>query len=70
MLNDIKNKLTSTIKRFSDKYGGQVNLSSSGAQEELANEIVREIWDTDITLDTENKDQLELFSNIEQEEHK
>ena len=70
MLNEIKNKLSSTIKRFSDKYDGQVNLSSSGAQEELANEIVREIWDTDITLDTENKDQLELFSNIDQEEHK
>ena len=70
MLNDIKNKITTTIKRFSDKYDGQVNLSSSGAQEELANEIVTEIWDTNVTLNTENKDQLELFSTLDQEEHK
>jgi len=70
MLNDIKNKITTTIKRFSDKYEGQVNLSSSGAQEELANEIVTEIWDTNVTLNTENKDQLELFSTLDQEEHK
>ncbi len=70
MLNDIKNKITTTIKRFSDKYEGQVNLSSFGAQEELANEIVTEIWDTNVTLNTENKDQLELFSTLDQEEHK
>jgi len=70
MLNDIKNKITTTIKRFSDKYEGQVNLSSSRAQEELANEIVTEIWDTNVTLNTENKDQLELFSTLDQEEHK
>lgn len=70
MLNDIKNKITTTIKRFSDKYESQVNLSSSGAQEELANEIVTEIWDTNVTLNTENKDQLELFSTLDQEEHK
>ena len=70
MLNDIKNKLTTTIKRFSDKYEGQVNLNSSGAQEELANELIREIWDTNVTLNTVNKDQLELFSNLEQGEHK
>ena len=70
MLNDIKNKITTTIKRFSDKYQGQVNLSSFGAQEELANEIVTEIWDTNVTLNTENKDQLELFSTLDQEEHK
>lgn len=70
MLNEIKNKLTATIRRFSDRYNGQVNLSSLTAQEELANDIVREIWDTDIALNTENKDQLELFSNLDQEEHK
>lgn len=70
MLNDIKNKITTTIKRFSDKYEGQVNLSSFEAQEELANEIVTEIWDTNVTLNTENKDQLELFSTLDQEEHK
>ena len=70
MLNEIKNKLTDTIKRFSDRYNGQVNLSSLSAQEELANDIVREIWDTDITLNTENTDQLELFSTLDQEEHK
>ncbi len=70
MLNDIKNKITTTIKRFSDKYEGQVNLSSFEAQEELANEIVTEIWDTNVTLNTVNKDQLELFSTLDQEEHK
>ena len=70
MLNEIKNKLSTTIKRFSDRYDGQVNLDSSAAQEALADDIVREIWDTDITLNTENKDQLELFSNLDQEEHK
>ena len=70
MLNEIKNKLTATIRRFSDRYNGQVNLSSLAAQEELASDIVREIWDTDITLNTENKDQLELFSTLDQEEHK
>ena len=70
MLNEIKNKLTTTIRRFSDRYSGQVNLSSLTAQEELANDIVREIWDTDITLNTENTDQLELFSTLDQEEHK
>lgn len=70
MLNDIKNKLTDTIKRFSDRFEGQVNLSSSAAREHLANEIITELWDTNVTLNTENKDQLELFSNLDQEKHK
>lgn len=70
MLNDIKNKLMTTIKRYSDSSGGQVNLGSPAAQEDLANEIIKEILDTNVTLNTENKDQLEFFSNIDLEEHK
>lgn len=70
MLNDIKNKLTATIKRFSDRYEGQVNLTSEAAQSDLADEIIKEILDTAVTLNTENKDQLELFSNLDQETHK
>lgn len=70
MLNEITDKLKQTIKRFSERYGDQVNLASESTQSNLADEIVRDIWDTDITMVTENKDQLELFSNIEQDLHK
>lgn len=70
MYKQLKMKIEQVIKNYSQQLDDQVNLASPGAQQDLAQAIVDEIQNTDISLDTYNEDQLELFSNIDQESHK
>ena len=63
-----KQIIKSTIDEFNSRYNNQVNLSSDAAVEELTRLIVDAI---DNPMEgTYNEQQMHLFTNIEQEEHK
>ena len=65
---DTKQIIKSTIDKFNSRYNNQVNLSSAAAIEELARLIDDAI--TNPVEGTYNEQQMYLFTNIEQEEHK
>lgn len=65
---DTKQIIKSTIEKFNSRYSNQVNLSSDAAVEELARLIDDAI--TNPAQGTYNEQQMYLFTNIEQEEHK
>ena len=65
---DTKQIIKSTIDKFNSRYNNQVNLSSAAAVEELARLIDDAI--TNPVEGTYNEQQIYLFTNIEQEEHK
>lgn len=65
---DTKQIIKSTIDKFNSRYNNQVNLSSDAAVEELARLIDDAI--TNPVEGTYNEQQMYLFTNIEQEEHK
>ena len=63
-----KQIIKSTIEKFNSRYNNQVNLSSDAAVEELARLIDDAM--TNPVEGTYNEQQMYLFTNIEQEEHK
>ena len=63
-----KQIIKSTIDEFNSRYNNQVNLSSDAAVEELTRLIVDAIANP--VEGTYNEQQMHLFTNIEQEEHK
>lgn len=65
---DTKQIIKSTIDKFNSRYNNQVNLGSAAAVEELARLIDDAI--TNPVEGTYNEQQMYLFTNIEQEEHK
>lgn len=70
MKDQIKSKIQDTIKRFNASHNDQVNLASGSAQQDLADAIMRELLDCEVEIETYNEDQLELFSNIDPQQHK
>lgn len=70
MSNTIQHKILAIIKQFNENYNDQVNLSSESAQQDLAEMITSEIQNDTNVLETYNKDQLEFFTNLEQDLHK
>jgi hypothetical protein len=64
------NTIKQTIDKFNDSHNNQVNLASPAARADLTtlihNAIVKEMQSTE----TENTQQMYLFSNIEDCEHK
>ena len=69
MRNDIQYKIKRAIDRFAEKQP-QANIDSESARENLAQMITQDLLECDVGITTYNKDQLELFSNIEEGEHK
>lgn len=62
-------KILDSLKRLT-KQRPQINLDSEAGRQVVAQVIFDEVFQSEITLTTHNEDQLEFFSNIDQEEHK
>jgi len=69
MRRDIEYKIKRTIDHFAEKRP-QTNIDSESARENLARMITQALLECDVGIETYNEDQLELFSNIEEDEHK
>jgi hypothetical protein len=76
MQNNLTQLIKSTIKEYSDRHDGQVNLGSPYAQADLTellydNIILYNMFDVDdTTSETYNDQQLLLFTNINDQQNK
>jgi hypothetical protein len=69
----MKRDIEYIIKRSLDRVATkrpQLNFDSESAREHIASVIVGDILDCSVGIETYNEDQLELFSNITEDEHK
>ena len=69
MRRDIEYNIKRSLDRVAAKRP-QLNLDSESAREHIAKVIAGDIFDCNIGIETYNEDQLELFSNITEDEHK
>lgn len=64
------NRILSAIDKFNNDCGGQANLASQHAREDLADAIYNAVMKQTASSETTNQQQVIIFSNIEDSEHK
>ena len=70
---DTYNRIVAAISKFNTACGGQVNLASPAARADLGELIynsIRNHLEVENTPYTFNNQQLELFKNLDDQEHK
>ena len=63
-------RIKQAIDKFNDDCNGQANLSSTYARTDLAESIYNAVMKQTASSETTNQQQVIVFSNIEDSEHK
>lgn len=65
-----RDRIKQAIDKYNDSFNGQVNLGSAHARADLAELIYLAVMKQTTDTSTHNEQQLYLFTNKEQSEHK